>query len=253
MNTLSVRAAVHAVSRRTARPDIAYECQPSLGQRHSLPFTHITGPASRARIHTKGSTPSKERSLMQVVLYRTDGHQRSIMAGTVTVAYLLLLISVLKETYEARNKLRMGHGAVDAYVRNALIVHRPVNAFDRDALLKQFERILGFYRPVSAVESFDRNIQAVRETDLIARSDPEVNALLVAAFQTILVFSIDIYRQQDRPIDVQTVKRDVFASLRTLLKVMNQALLPVLDKARQKLLVDDSIDAEPAYTPVDRH
>ena len=133
----------------------------------------------------------------------------------------------------------MGHGAVDAYVRNALIVHRPVNAFDRDALLQQFERILGFYRPVSTVASFDRNIRAVRETDLIARSDPEVNALLVAAFQTILVFSIDIYRQQDKPIDVQTVKRDVFASLRTLLKVMNQALLPVLDKARQKLLVDD--------------
>ncbi|KAL1676192.1 hypothetical protein EV122DRAFT_292073 [Schizophyllum commune] len=253
MNTLSVRAAVYAVSRRAGRHGVAHECQPFWGQRHSLPFTHITGPTPRARIHTKGSTLLKERSLMQVILYRADGHQRSIMAGTVTVAYLLLLISVLKETYEARNKLRMGHGAVDAYVRNALIVHRPVNAFNRDALLQQFERILGFYRPVSAVEAFDRNIKAVRETDLIARSDPEVNALLVAAFQTILVFSIDIYRQQDRPIDVQTVKRDVFASLRTLLKVMNQALLPVLDKARQKLLVDDNVGAEPAYTPVDRH
>ncbi|KAL1664902.1 hypothetical protein GGF50DRAFT_53901 [Schizophyllum commune] len=249
MNTFSVRAAVYAMSRRLG---VAHEGRPFLRQRHSLPFTHITGPTSRARIHTKGSTPFKERGLMQVILYRADGHQRSIMAGTVTVAYLLLLISVLKETYEARNKLRMGHGAVDAYVRNALIVHRPVNAFDRDALLQQFERILGFYRPVSAFESFDRNIKAVRETDLIARSDPEVNALLVAAFQTILVFAIDIYRQQDRPIDVQTVKRDVFA-FRTLLKVMNQALLPVLDKARQKLLVDDNVGAGPAYTPVDRH
>ncbi|KAI5885318.1 uncharacterized protein SCHCODRAFT_02593763 [Schizophyllum commune H4-8] len=252
MNTLSTRAAAYAASRRAVLPRIAHDSRPSLGQRPSLYFAPI-GPTARARIHTEGSTPFKARSFLQAILYRADGHQRSITAGTVTVAYLLLLISVLKEMYEARAKLRIVHGMVDAYIRNALIIHRPVNAFDRDALLQQFERILGFYRPVSSVEKFDRTGEAIRGAVMVARSDPEVNARLVAAIQTILVFAIDIYRQQDRSIDLQTVKRDVLASLLTLMKVIDHTLLPVLDKARQKSLVDDSLDTEPAYIPVDRH
>ena len=147
-------------------------------------------------------------------------------------AVVALLLSLSQKIHEGRDT----RGMIDAYVRNALIIKRPVDASGREALVQQLEHAIGlYYRPLVAVKAIDLRTKTVRWVDGLARTDPDLHARLVSALQAILLHAVEIYRQHGRPIDREAAITDVFISLAKFVRIIDDELLPAIEKKVQEL------------------